>query len=74
MIALGKKYIAYFRATLNCEVDMNIIGNRGRNLKKSAYINQILLAFTSSNAHLGWDSVKAFNECLGVNNVFPSVT
>ncbi len=35
--------------------------------------SQLLLASTSSNVLLGRGSEKAFNECLGVSNVFPSV-
>ncbi len=34
--------------------------------------SQLLLASTSSNVLLGQGSEKAFNECLGVSNVFPS--
>ncbi len=70
MIALGRKYIAYFIAILNYEIDMKIIGNRGRSLKKSAYSSQFVLAFTSSSTH----PKEAFNERLGVNNVFSSDT
>ncbi len=33
--------------------------------------SQLLLASTSSNVLLGQGSEKAFNECLGVRNVFP---
>ncbi len=32
--------------------------------------SQLLLASTSSDVLLGWGSEKAFNECLGVSNVF----
>ncbi len=34
--------------------------------------SQLLLTSTSSNVLLGRGSKKAFNECLGVSNVFPS--
>ncbi len=35
--------------------------------------SQLLLTSTSSKVLLGRGSEKAFNECLGVSNVFPSV-
>ncbi len=41
---------------------------------KSKIDSLLLLASTSSNVLLGRGSEKAFNECLGVSNVFPSVT
>ncbi len=42
-------------------------------LTKNKIGSQILLAFTSSNVLLGRSSEKAFNECLGISNDFPSV-
>ncbi len=41
---------------------------------KSKIDNQFLLASTSSHAQLRRESEKAFNECLGVNNVFLTTT
>ncbi len=65
---------------MNFPVDKLIKINNGFTQSQSQFVyttkskmgSQLLLASTSSHVQLWQESEKAFNECLGVSNVFPT--